>query len=305
MSKDPYEVLETPRGASAEEIQKAYRRLAKKLHPDLNPGNREAEEQFKEIAGAYDLISDPDKRARFDRGEIDASGAERPRQRFYRDFAGAGSEHHPYATDAAYADFIDSDTLSDLFGRGARAHDRPRSRDVRYRLAVEFLEAVNGATKRVTMPDGSALDVTVPAGTRDGQILRLRGRGNAGIGGALSGDAFVEIGIRPHRFFTSKSDDIHLDLPITLTEAVQGARVAVPTPNGSITMNVPKGSNTGHILRLRGKGVVRSDGSKGDQYVTLKVMLPEQNDSELETFVRSWAAGKTQNPRTGMEALND
>ena len=179
MSADPYQLLGVKREASQEEIQKAYRKLAKKLHPDLNPGNKKAEETFKEVSAAYDLLSDADKRARFDRGEIDASGAERPRQRYYRDFA-EGDGAHVYTSDAGFADMDGmDDILSGIFGeRGRRAGAlRRRGGDVHYRLEVDFLGAINGASRRVTLPDESVLDVTIPAGTRDRQILRLRGKG--------------------------------------------------------------------------------------------------------------------------------
>jgi DnaJ-class molecular chaperone len=285
---DPYQTLEVKMDASQEAIQKAYRRLAKKFHPDLNPGNKQAEERFKEISLAYDLLGDPDKRARFDRGEIDASGAERPRQRFYRDFADADGGN-PYSSSAGFADFINSDDfLSDIFrGRGS-ANLRMRGQDVHYRLELDFLDAINGGKQQLTLPDGSVLDVAIPPGTRDGQILRLRGKGRPGIGGGPSGDALIEIHVRPHRIFTRKGDDIHVDLPITLRDAVLGAKVKVPTPSGEVSMTVPRWANTGTVLRLKGQGVPRPGGSRGDEYVTVKVMLPEKPDPELEKFIAQW-----------------
>jgi DnaJ-class molecular chaperone len=294
------------REATQDEIRAAYRQLAKKLHPDLNPGDKAAEEKFKEVAGAYDLLGDADKRGRFDRGEIDASGAERPRERYYRDFHTANAGEHAYSAAGGFEDLMDNeDILSEILGRGrgeGRMRFRIRGQDVHYRLPVDFLEAVNGATKRITMPEGGTLDVVIPAGTDDGQILRLRGKGGPGVGDAPPGDALVAVEVGPHRLFTRKDDDIHIELPICLTEAVLGATLDVPTPTGTVRMTVPKGANTGRVLRLRGKGVARKDGSRGDEYVTLKVMLPEPPDTELEEFAQRWQAGQKHDPRRGLEA---
>ena len=300
MPADPYQTLGVKKDASQAEIQKAYRRLAKKLHPDLNPGNKQAEEQFKEVSAAYDLLGDAQKRARFDRGEIDASGAERPRQRYYRDFADAGTSN-PYASDAGFADFAGGDDFfSEIFGRQARGNIRMRGQDAHYRLALDFLDAINGGKQQLTLPDGSVLDVAIPPGTRDGQVLRLRGKGSPGIGGGPPGDALIEIEVRPHRIFTRKGDDIHLELPISLREAVLGGKVKVPTPSGEVTMSIPKWSNTGTVLRLKGQGVPRPNGNRGDEYVTLKVMLPESPDPELEKFVAQWHPATARNPREAM-----
>jgi len=289
---DPYDVLGVKKDASADDIQKAYRRLAKKLHPDLNPGNKKAEEEFKDVSGAYGLLSDPDKRARFDRGEIDASGQERPQQRYYRDFADSDASG-TYTSGAGFADFADDDVIAEIFGRQGRANLRMRGSDVHYRLEVDFLDAINGAKRQITMPEGETLEVTIPSGTHDGQVLRLRGKGRPGIGGGTPGDALIEIAVRPHPLFSRKGDDIHVELPISLDQAVLGGRVTVPTPSGPVTMSVPKWSNSGSVLRLRGKGVARQGGISGDQYVTLKVMLPEKPDPELEKLVAQWRAAQT------------
>jgi DnaJ-class molecular chaperone len=288
MAADPYTTLGVSKSASQEEIQKAYRALAKKLHPDLNPGNSKAEDQFKEVTAAYDLLGDADKRARYDRGEIDAAGQERPQQRYYRDFADHDSQ---YATDSGFSDFASDDILSGIFGRGAaRGSFRARGPDVNYRLELDFLDAINGGKKQITMPDGAALDVTIPPGTRDGTVLRLRGKGRPGIGGGPPGDALIELDVRPHAAFRRQDDDIHVELPIQLRDAVLGGKVSVPTPTGSVTMTVPKWSNTGKVLRLKGRGVPRRDGTHGDEYVTLKVMLPEHADAELERLLAEWAS---------------
>ena len=300
MAADPYQVLGVKKDASQEDIQKAYRTLAKKLHPDLNPGNKKAEEEFKEVAAANDLLSDPEKRARYDRGEIDASGAERPQQRYYRDFAQGSA--HPYTGDAGFADFADEDDiLSRIFRRegGGEGTFRMRGQDVQYHLALDFLDAVNGGKKQLTLPDGSVLDINIPASTRDGQILRLRGKGRPGIGGGPQGDALIEIEVRAHPFFTRKGDDIHVELPVSLTEAVLGGKVKVPTLAGAVTMSVPKGANTGRVLRLKGKGVARPNGDHGDEYVTLRVVLPDRPDAGLEKLVAEWP-GKDYDPRKAM-----
>jgi DnaJ-class molecular chaperone len=301
LSADPYKVLGVNKEASQEDIQKAYRALAKKLHPDLNPGNKKAEEQFKEVSAAYDLVGDAEKRARFDSGEIDASGAERPPRGFYRDHAGGAGDH--YASADGFADFAGADDIfADLFGRGGRTNLRMRGQNAHYRLELDFLDAVNGAKRQVTMPDGSVLDVFIPAGTRDGQILRLRGKGMAGLNGGPPGDALVEIAVRPHRIFTRKGDDIHVELPISLREAVLGGKINVPTPEGTVAMTIPRWSNTGSVLRLKGKGVPRSGGNRGDEYVTLKVMLPAKPDPELEKLIAQWRPAVSDSPRQTLEA---
>lgn len=291
MASDPYTVLGVKRDASQEDIQKAYRRLAKKLHPDLNPGNKQAEEKFKDVAAAYDLLGDTEKRARFDRGEIDASGQERPAQHFYRDFAEGGG--HAYSSDAGFADFAGAeDIISEIFGRRGRSNVRMRGSDVQYRLTLSFLDAINGGKQQLKLPDGSTLDVTIPPGIRDGQVLRLRGKGRPGLNGGPPGDALIEIEVRPHPVFKRRGDDIHVELPIPLADAVLGGKISVPTPAGPVTMTVPKWSNTGTVLRLKGKGAPRADNTRGDEYVALKVMLPDKPDPELERLIAQWRSAK-------------
>jgi DnaJ-class molecular chaperone len=291
LSADPYKILGVAKNASQEDISKAYRTLAKKLHPDLNPGNKDSEEKFKETSVAYDLIGDPEKRARYDKGEIDASGAERRPRGFYREHAGGPEDR--YASSDGFADMADADDiLAEIFARGGSRSFARSGQNALYRLDLDFLDAVNGSKRQVTLPDGAQLEVTIPAGTRDGQILRLHGKGMPGIGGGPPGDALIEVGVRPHRLFTRDLDDIRLELPIPLRTAVLGGKVEVPTPDGSVTMTVPRWSNSGRVLRLKGKGVPRRDGSRGDEYVKLKVMLPAKPDPELERFMGQWQANQ-------------
>ena len=298
---DPYKVLGVARNASAEEIKRAYRQLAKKLHPDLNPGNNKIEQQFKEVSQAYSILGDPEKRKRFDRGEIDASGQQTAwAGGFYREHAerGRGAK---YRTFEFGQDLNVEDIISDLFGgRGRAQRVQRRGADVSYTAPIDFLDAAVGAKKRIRLSDGKVLELTIPAGTEDRQTLRLKGQGGPGQNGGEVGDAYVEVHVQPHAYFTRKDNDVHLELPVSLREAVLGATVTVPTVHGKVSMKIPPGSNTGSTLRLKGKGIVdRKFGTKGDQYVKLKVVLPDAPDKELKDFVERWAKGKDYDPRRG------
>ena len=297
--QSPYEILGVLPKASPAEIQKAYRKLAKKFHPDLNPGDKSAEEKFKEVSGAYDLLSDAEKRQRFDNGEIDATGVERPQHQYYRDFATA-DDGHPYTSNAGFSDFMDSDdAFAELLRQSQRARANRRGEDLHYRLPIDFVESITGANKRLTLPDGGTLDVKIPPGLVDGQTLRLKGKGAPGVGKGGPGDALIEVEVMPDPRFSRDGDDISLEVPVSLSEAVLGGKIRVPTPTGDVTMSVPKGSNTGTTLRLKGKGAPRRGGGNGDEYVKLKIVLPKSPDPDLEAFVSNWTKGKEFNPREG------
>ncbi|MBI1365778.1 MAG: DnaJ domain-containing protein [Alphaproteobacteria bacterium] len=301
MAKNPYQVLGVAKTASDSEIRAAFRKLAKQYHPDRNPNDKAAEEKFKEVSAAFDILGDAEQRKRFDRGEIDEQGRERPTYRQWQGRPGAESYEgfqrgFGAGAGAQGASFDDlGDIFADLFGAGARgahgARGPMRGRDLRYRLEVEFLDAANGATKRVTMPDGRTLDLVIPAGLEDGQTLRLRGQGEKGPGGGPAGDVYVEVRVKPHPVFQRDGADIHMEAPIGLKEAVLGGKITVPTIAGDVAVSVPKNSSSGAVLRLKGRGVQRAKGVAGDQYVKLKIVLPEGGDKELEDFVRAWSGG--------------
>ncbi len=303
-TQTPYEVLGVKPDASADDIRKAYRKLAKQFHPDLNPGKPEAEARFKAVSAAYDLVSDPEKRARYDRGEIDESGAERPPRSYYRGYA-EGAEGRKYQPEGE----LDLGDLEDLFaafgssGRGRQGRGgegfRARGGDRLFTLTVDFVEAATGAKKRLSLAPEEWLDVTIPPGIDDGQVLRLRGKGGPGFGGGPAGDALIEVHVAPHPLFRRDGHDIKIELPVSLAEAVLGARVAVPTVTGQVTMTIPKGSDTGAQLRLRGKGIQREK-NPGDQYVTLKVVIGPSGDPELAEFLEKWAPQHPFDPRQGL-----
>ncbi len=295
MAEDPYKVLGVPRDASDDDIRSAYRKLAKELHPDLNPSNRaSAEERFKKVSAAYEIVGDATKRGQYDRGEIDANGEQR---RTYQRAHSGG----PRGGARPGEEFGFSDIFSDLFGAGRRGEGASsfgmRGRDVRYTLEVDFLEAATGAKKRVTMPDGGVLDITVPEGVADGQTLRLKGQGATGPRGGEAGDALVEIKVRQHPLFKRSGDDIVLELPVTLDEAVLGAKIEVQTISGRVQLTVPKGTSSGRVFRLKGKGVRNTTtGNTGDQLVTVRIVLPETIDNELSYFMSEWRQKHSYNP---------
>jgi DnaJ-class molecular chaperone len=311
LAQDPYQELGVSRGASAEEIRKAFRKLAKKHHPDVNPDNKAAEEKFKRVSGAFDLLGDPDKRKKFDAGEIDADGRETMRAYGQSPFGangGASGGGSPFGGDPGFNfrsgafEGVDlNDILGDVFGSrsgGRTGGFAARGADVRARLEIDLEEAIGGAKKRVPFSDGRTLDISIPAGVVEGQVLRLKGQGGASrAAGAAAGDALIEIAIRPHPVFKREGDHLTMDLPVSVPDAVLGGKIQADTPEGPVTLSVPKGSNTGSILRLKGRGLSDAGGRRGDLLARLVVTLPEARDPELEAFAEIWRTERPYTPR--------
>ncbi|MEO6340421.1 MAG: J domain-containing protein [Caulobacteraceae bacterium] len=297
MAQDPYQELGVSRSASADEVRKSYRNLAKQLHPDRNAGNKVNEERFKRVTAAFDLLGDKDKRANFDRGEIDADGRE-----VMRGFGGGGprggggGQAGPGGFGARFDNVDLDDILGEMFGnRGGRSGFSPRGADVRVRLEIDLEDAIMGGSKRVAF-DSKTLDVVIPKGAAEGQVLRLKGQGQPGRG--TPGDVLVELAIRPHPLFRREGDDLHMDLPVSVPDAVLGAKVSAPTPEGAVTLTVPKHSNSGSVLRLKGRGAVNpTTGRRGDLMARLMVSLPEHPDAELERFAETWRNDRPYTPK--------
>lgn len=301
ISDDPYALLGVVRTASQDEITRAFRKLAKELHPDVNPNNKVATERFKRVSAANEFLSDTERRRKFDRGEIDAAGEPR---RTHQPQGAGGPRRGPAGSGD---DFGLGDIFEGMFGgpRGARArqaqqaHSAPfRGQDVRYTLEVDFTEAVSGAKKRVTLPEGGMLDLNVPEGVEDGSVLRLKGKGAAGLRGGEPGDALVEIKVRANGEFRRVGDDVLSELPVSLDEAVLGAKIEVATVTGRIQLALPKGTSSGRVFRLKGKGCRNmATGRIGDQLITVRIVLPDVIDDSLAYFLSEWRQTNAYDPR--------
>jgi DnaJ-class molecular chaperone len=315
LARDPYQELGVPPTASADEIRKAFRKLAKQHHPDTNPGNKQAEDRFKQVSAAFDILGDAEKRKKYDAGEIDAEGRETA-----RGFAGghgpwgaspgAGfgysrrpSSGGPFGTETFEGVDL-GDILGEMFGGGrGQGGGRgggfggfsQRGADVRARLDIDLEDSIRGGKKRIAFSDGRTIDVTIPKGAQDGQTLRLKGQGQSGRSGP--GDAFIELSILPHPIYRREGEVLVMDLPVTVYDAVLGGKVEAPTPDGPVTLTVPKGSNTGTRLRLKGRGLSDSHGHRSDLFARLVVTLPDAPDPELETFAEAWRQKRPYAPR--------
>ena len=301
-----YDLLGIKRGADLDAIKRAYRGLAKELHPDRHPGDKHAAEQFKEVSAAYSIVGDEDNRRKFDRGEINAAGQQQgPGAGFWRGQAGAGGGTDGFQTFEFGGGGME-DLFADLFSGRRRGQRRgPQARrgaDRRYTLRVDFVEAARGTTRRLSLPGDSTLDVRIPAGIDSGQQIRLKGKGEADRAGGPAGDALIEIQVEPHPIYKRSGLDVHVEVPVTLPEAVLGGSITVPTVHGDVTLKVPKHSNTGTTLRLKGKGIQSKKAERsGDQYVKLKIVLPDKIDGDLVKLVERWAKAHDYDVRAGLK----
>lgn len=309
MPHDPYQTLGLTKTATAEDIKKAYRKMARESHPDLHPDDSGAEERFKTISAAYEILKNSETRQRYDSGEIDGLGAERPRREYYRDFADASDNIY-----RQQHGFDHATSESDIFAEILRSRSRAPNNsnfgdfnfsssgpDLRYSLEVQFLDAVLGAENRITLPDGKHLTVKIPRGTEDGQTLRLRGKGAPGFGDGSAGDALITVFIRPHVLFRREGQDILVTLPITIDEAVLGGKIKTPPIDGPVSLAIPPGASSGRVLRLKGRGVAAAGKkSKGDQRVELKIILPTEPDEDLRNYLSEWRKTHVFNPRADM-----
>lgn len=308
MARDPYQELGVSRTASADEIRKAFRKLAKQFHPDTNPGDKAAEERFKQVSAAFDIVGDAEKRKKFDAGEIDADGRERAPG--FSGFSGGEGPWGPrgggFGGRQAEFEGVDlNDILGDMFGRrgggmgggagGGFGGFSQKGADVRARIDVDLEDTIKGAKKRIAFTDGRTIEVTIPKGAQEGQVLRLKGQGQPGRGGP--GDALIEIAIAPHPVFKRDGEVLVMEAPITVYDAVLGGKVEVQTPDGPVTLTVPKGATSGMRLRLKGRGLSDAKGHRGDLFARLMIAMPEHADDELRDFAETWRAERPYQPR--------
>lgn len=307
LARDPYQELGVSRGASADEIRKAFRKLAKQNHPDTNPGDKAAEERFKKVSAAFDIVGDAEKRKKFDAGEIDADGRET-----MRGFGGGGpwggQGGNPFGGGRGQQqEGFENIDLSDLFGEilgrrggaggqgGGFGGFSQRGADVRAKLEIDLEDTIHGAKKRIAFSDGRTIDVSIPRGAEEGQTLRLKGQGSPGRAGP--GDAFIELAVRPHPIFRREGDALVMDLPVSIPDAILGGKVEAPTPDGAVSLTVPKGANTGQSLRLKGRGLAIGGGKRGDLLARIVLMLPDKPDHDLEAFADRWRKERPYSPK--------
>ncbi len=308
MARDPYLELGVSRSATTEEIRKAFRKLAKQFHPDTNPGNKAAEERFKQVSAAFDILGDAAKKKKFDAGEIDADGRETMRgfggagggAGGGNPFGGGGFQRGGFGRGAEGPDIDFSDIFGDILGRNARGGGQgggfaARGGDIKVRLDIDLEEAIRGGKKRVAFSDGRTIDVAIPVGAQEGQTLRLKGQGSPGRGG--QGDALIELAIKPHAIYRREGETLVMDLPVSIPDAVLGGKIEAPTPDGNVMLAVPKGSNSGATLRLKGRGLADAKGKRGDLLARLVVTLPETIDPDLEKFAQAWRDQKPYSPK--------